>query len=264
MERTWGVAVVASAPVVRQGLSLQLRLRGVHVPSEAANLRDLDPQVPVGGLVLVADPRHDPQALSALLVRGTSVVALHEGVRQAPVSRPGAPGAVRPNGLRPVAPVGARPAPTRRTEPMVQRPAGPRTTAPVVAPAAASPAVAAASGVAGGAPAPRRPSRRGRLVVLDLAGLSDVDVLLEHLAQLCEGSSRRSACRTPLTATERAVHALLGQGYSNAGIAELLQLSPKTVEGCVSAVFAKLGLPRDDPARNRRVAAALRWFATAS
>ena len=100
--------------------------------------------------------------------------------------------------------------------------------------------------------------------VLDLAGLSDVDVLLEHLVQLCEGPSRRSACRTPLTSTERAVHALLGQGYSNAGIADLLQLSPKTVEGCVSAVFAKLDLPRDDPARNRRVAAALRWFATAS
>lgn len=255
MERTWGVAVVASAPVVRQGLSLQLRLRGVHVPSEAANLRDLDPQLPVGGLVLVADPRHDPQALSALLVRGTSVVALHEGVRPAAAVRPGAPGAVRPNGLRPVAPVGTRPAPVRRAAPLVQRPAGTRATAPIAAPAAAA---------AGGDPAPRRLSRRGRLVVLDLAGLSDVDVLLEHLAQLCEGSSRRSAGRTPLTSTERAVHALLGQGYSNAGIADLLQLSPKTVEGCVSAVFAKLGLPRDDPARNRRVAAALRWFATAS
>lgn len=259
MERTWGVAVVASAPVVRQGLSLQLRLRGVHVPSEAANLRDLDPQVPVGGLVLVADPRHDPQALSALLVRGTSVVALHEGVRPAPVARPGTPGAVRPNGLRPAAPAGTRPAPAHRTAPLVQRPAGARTSAPVATAAAPRPAPAA-----GGDPAPRRLSRRGRLVVLDLAGLSDVDVLLEHLAQLCEGSSRRSACRTPLTSTERAVHALLGQGYSNAGIADLLQLSPKTVEGCVSAVFAKLGLPRDDPARNRRVAAALRWFATAS
>ena len=52
---------------------------------------------------------------------------------------------------------------------------------------------------------------------------------------------------------------LLGQGYSNAGIARALSLSPKTVEGCVSTLFGKLGLLRDDPARNRRVAAALNW-----
>ncbi|MCG2799540.1 MAG: helix-turn-helix transcriptional regulator [Cellulomonas sp.] len=250
MERALGVAVVATAPVVRQGLALQLRLRGVAVPAEAANLRELDPQTPVRGLVLVADPRHDPQALSALLIRGTSVVALHEGVRPALPGRAGAPAAGRPD-----APGWSRPpavpvSPARRPSALRDRPAG----------AAATAAASVGSPLA----QLRRTSRRGRLVVLDLAGLADVDVVLEHLTQLCESPSRRSSTHTPLTPTERSVHALLGQGYSNVGIAEILGLSPKTVEGCVSAVFAKLGLQRDDPARNRRVAAALRWFAAAN
>lgn len=246
VERALGVAVVATAPVVRQGLALQLRLRGVAVPAEAATLRELDTQTPLRGLVLVADPRHDPQALSALLIRGTSVVALHEGVRPAPAGRPGAPGPGRTDARGWGRPSAAPVSPSRRPSALEARPVG---------------AAATAAATVG---APRRSSRRGRLVVLDLAGAADVDVVLEHLTQLCEGPSRRAAACAPLTPTERSVHALLGQGYSNAGIAQVLGLSPKTVEGCVSAVFTKLGLERDDPARNRRVAAALRWFAAAN
>ncbi|MCG2800534.1 MAG: helix-turn-helix transcriptional regulator [Cellulomonas sp.] len=250
MERALGVAVVATAPVVRQGLALQLRLRGVAVPAEAATLRELDTQTPVHGLVLVADPRHDPQALSALLIRGTSVVALHEGVRPAPPVRTAAPGPGRPDPRGWSRPTASATSSARRTSALAERPAG---------------TTATASATVGGAVTHlRRTSRRGRLVVLDLAGLADVDVVLEHLRQLCEGPSRRSGTAAPLTPTERSVHALLGQGYSNVGIAEILGLSPKTVEGCVSAVFSKLGLQRDDPARNRRVAAALRWFAAAN
>jgi DNA-binding NarL/FixJ family response regulator len=43
-----------------------------------------------------------------------------------------------------------------------------------------------------------------------------------------------------LTEREREVLALLGQGYTNAAIAERLALSPKTVRNHVSQIFGKL------------------------
>ncbi len=107
--------------------------------------------------------------------------------------------------------------------------------------------------------APRGP-HHGRLTVLPFAEVGDVHTLL---ARLRGESDRRPGARAVLTPTERAVHALLGQGYSNTGIARVLSLSPKTVEGCVSSVFDKLGLLDGDPGRNRRVAAALTWVAAA-
>lgn len=102
------------------------------------------------------------------------------------------------------------------------------------------------------------PHAVGRLAVLTFSEVTDVDTLV---ARLRGNPYRRPDPPAALTPTERAVHALLGQGYSNAGIARLLCLSPKTVEGCVSALFDKLGLVGADPARNRRVAAALTWVA---
>ena len=60
--------------------------------------------------------------------------------------------------------------------------------------------------------------------------------------------------RAGLTTREVEVLALLVEGHSNAGIAEALVLSPKTVGHHVSAVLAKLG----EPTRARAVAAAVR------
>lgn len=107
----------------------------------------------------------------------------------------------------------------------------------------------------------------GRLSTLTLDAGLDAGTLAAHLRQLLHHGS---AARPPapmlveqpwrrLTETEDAVLGLLAQGYSNTGIAVVLCLSTKTVEGAVTALFDKLGLDRDDPARNRRVTAALAW-----
>lgn len=107
-------------------------------------------------------------------------------------------------------------------------------------------------------PGMQRGPHHGRLTVLPFGEVGDIGALL---ARLRGESSQPRDIPARLTPTERAVHALLGQGYSNAGIARVLCLSPKTVEGCVSTLFDKLGLVGADPARNRRVAAALTWVA---
>ena len=64
---------------------------------------------------------------------------------------------------------------------------------------------------------------------------------------------------SPLTAREREVLALVAQGRSNAGIARLLFVSPRTVDAQVSSIFAKLGITRS-PDGNQRVQAAVRWM----
>lgn len=62
-----------------------------------------------------------------------------------------------------------------------------------------------------------------------------------------------------LTTREREVLALLAEGRSNAGIAERLVLSPKTVETHVAAIFRAFDLEADT-AENRRVRAALAYL----
>jgi DNA-binding NarL/FixJ family response regulator len=61
-----------------------------------------------------------------------------------------------------------------------------------------------------------------------------------------------------LTAREGIVLALLGDGASNAAIAERLGIPARAVERHINAIFNKLEID-DDPARNRRVLAALRY-----
>jgi DNA-binding NarL/FixJ family response regulator len=66
-----------------------------------------------------------------------------------------------------------------------------------------------------------------------------------------------------LSAREREVLGLLAQGLSNAAIVAGLQVSERTVDAHVRAIFGKLG-PAPDPEANRRVRAALAWLQSAS
>jgi DNA-binding NarL/FixJ family response regulator len=62
-----------------------------------------------------------------------------------------------------------------------------------------------------------------------------------------------------LSSREREVLALLAEGRTDRGIAELLFVTPKTVEAHVRSIFGKLDLPSDAMA-NRRVHAVLRFL----
>lgn len=62
-----------------------------------------------------------------------------------------------------------------------------------------------------------------------------------------------------LSEREREILGLMAQGRSNAGIARLIHLSPKTVEARIASIFLKLGL-RSDQTYNRRVLAVLEWL----
>ena len=82
----------------------------------------------------------------------------------------------------------------------------------------------------------------------------DPDVVTELVAQ------RRK--RTPLdqlTPREREVLALMAEGRSNQAICEALHLSPKSIEGHVGNIFAKLGL-EPAPDDHRRVLAVLMYL----
>lgn len=70
---------------------------------------------------------------------------------------------------------------------------------------------------------------------------------------------RESGPLDRLSPREREVLALVAEGRSNRGIADLLGLTQKTVEGYVRGVFGKLGLA-DGAADNRRVLAVLRYL----
>ena len=70
---------------------------------------------------------------------------------------------------------------------------------------------------------------------------------------------RRASPIDDLSDREREVLSLMAEGHSNAGIAERLFLTERTVEGYVGTIFSKLGL---EPAmdQHRRVLAVLRYL----
>jgi serine/threonine-protein kinase len=103
--------------------------------------------------------------------------------------------------------------------------------------------------------------------------VSDIAVLADGIRRIHEGECvldpsivarlikrpRHQGPLDELTGREREVLALIAEGRSNQAIADLLVLSPKTVEAHVGRVFAKLGLD-ESPDYHRRVLAVLAFL----
>ncbi|WP_165795474.1 response regulator transcription factor [Deinococcus koreensis] len=62
-----------------------------------------------------------------------------------------------------------------------------------------------------------------------------------------------------LSSRQRAMWALITQGYSNAAIAEHLGVSVKVIDNAVGGLYAALDIDARDPKLNARVSAALRY-----
>lgn len=206
------LAIIGAMPLLRRGLVLLLRSRGLVVHAEHRSLAELAIEPVPDALVLVSTGRDRTAAstvprLALAMARGTDVLVLTDAPHDWSVTA---------GGLR------------------------------------------SAVGHAGG------PGLGRRLDVLDLGAASDPSDVVAWLAArrsspvAAHGTSHAPA-RDALTGSEREVYQLLAQGLSNAGIAEALSLSRRTVECHVSHLFAKLGLACADPGSNPRVAAALRW-----
>jgi serine/threonine-protein kinase len=103
--------------------------------------------------------------------------------------------------------------------------------------------------------------------------VSDIAVLADAIRRISEGECvldptivarlikrpRQHGPHDELTGREREVLALIAEGRSNHGIAEILVLSSKTVEAHVGRILSKLGLD-DTPDYHRRVLAVLAFL----
>lgn len=101
----------------------------------------------------------------------------------------------------------------------------------------------------------------------------DVDDFLDALRRVASGGSAldpevvatllgRTGRNDPLallTPREREVLGLMAEGRTNAGIAQRLWLTERTVEAHVASILTKLGL-RQSPEDHRRVLAVLTWL----
>ena len=113
-------------------------------------------------------------------------------------------------------------------------------------------------------------SRVGYLLKDRIADLPELVAALRHIADggsvvdpgLVAELVSAPAVEDPLaglTKREREVLALLAEGRTDRGIAQLLYVTPKTVEAHVRSIFRKLDLPAD-PTDNRRVHAVLTFL----
>jgi DNA-binding NarL/FixJ family response regulator len=88
------------------------------------------------------------------------------------------------------------------------------------------------------------------------AGGSAVDPsVVDELVRARRSSDRLSR----LTSREQEILELVAQGRSNKSIADVLGITPKTIEGAISVIFSKLGL-EEDSRDNRRVLAVLAYL----
>lgn len=95
---------------------------------------------------------------------------------------------------------------------------------------------------------------------VDLRRVAAGEVVIDpELVRRLVGRKRERDPLDALTERERDTLALMARGLSNAGIAERLHLSPKTVEGNTASIFTKLGLAPEASA-NRRVLAVLQFL----
>jgi DNA-binding NarL/FixJ family response regulator len=115
-----------------------------------------------------------------------------------------------------------------------------------------------------------REARRGYLLK---DRVSEIETLLDAIRRVAHGGTvvdpaiveelvSGSGAAGPLAGLserEREVLGLIAEGFSDAAIAERLDLTPSEVETQVEQIFLKLGL-RDEDASNRRVAAVLTYL----
>jgi DNA-binding NarL/FixJ family response regulator len=88
------------------------------------------------------------------------------------------------------------------------------------------------------------------------AGQASID---PELVRSLMGRPSRQRPLDALSQQERNVLRLMAEGRSNAGVAEAMFLSQKTIEKHILSIFKKLGLEQQDQ-DNRRVLAVLRWL----
>ena len=94
----------------------------------------------------------------------------------------------------------------------------------------------------------------------DVRRVAAGEVLIDpELVTRLVGRRREQDRLAILSEREREVLALMAQGLTNAGLAQELYVSPKTVEGYVSSIFTKLNLTPGER-EHRRVLAVLRFL----
>ena len=94
----------------------------------------------------------------------------------------------------------------------------------------------------------------------DVRRVASGEVLIDpELVTRLVGRRRERDRLAILSEREREVLALMAQGLTNAGLAQELYVSPKTVEGYVSSIFTKLDLTPGER-EHRRVLAVLRFL----
>lgn len=98
--------------------------------------------------------------------------------------------------------------------------------------------------------------------------VGDLDALMRAVVGAAEGlvvldpvlTAPALGTALPLSGRQEELLALAAQGYSNAGIAARLSLSPRSVDNQMGQLYSVLGLSTDDPHVQPRVAAVLRYL----